>query len=122
MKGMLRPGHANGAGNAGNPTAVGARITVAMVWRDTLVAFSDHSASILAGALFGFAMTAILAAILGALMTLEMYARTSTILVSYGPHRIVPLIFQGVVGLLVGSLARGGGPSAAPPRRGGGCR
>ena len=78
-----------------------------MVWRDTLVAFSAHSASILAGALCGFAMPSILAAILGALMTLEMFARTSTILVSYGPHRIVPLIFQGVVGLLVGSLARG---------------
>jgi len=88
-------------------SGAGARVTVAMVWRDTLVAFSAHSASILAGALCGFAMPSILAAILGALMTLEMFARTSTILVSYGPHRIVPLIFQGVVGLLVGSLARG---------------
>jgi hypothetical protein len=83
------------------------RVTVAMVWRDTLVAFGTHSASILTGALLGFALIAILSSLLGALITLDMYARTSTILVSYGSNRNIPLAFQAVFGLLVGSFARG---------------
>ncbi len=84
-----------------------ARVTVPMVWRDTLQAFSANSASILTGAVLGFAIAAVLAALAGAYVTLESYARTSTILITYGPSRIIPLLVEGVIGLPAAAYARG---------------
>lgn len=83
------------------------RVTIAAVWHATLVAFSAHSASILGSAFLGFAFSAIVAALLGAFITLEQFTRTNTILVSYGLNRTVPLIVQGALGLCTGALARG---------------
>ncbi|HEY3289568.1 MAG TPA: hypothetical protein VGK87_05530 [Anaerolineae bacterium] len=87
--------------------AVLPRVTIAAVWHDTLLAFSAHSASILGSAFLGFALSAIAASALGAVITLEQFTRTNTILVSYGLNRTVPLIVQGALGLCTGALARG---------------
>jgi hypothetical protein len=83
------------------------RVSIAAVWRETLATLGAQSVPVLVCAFAGFALANILSALLVAVYTFGLYARTGTVLASYGPTRDMPLLVQGAVGMLAGALARG---------------